>query len=645
MSKIKRLIKRLESDKLDKRIAAIEALGKTKDALAFQPLMEKLLDAKGSERVAAVVAMGELQDNRAKTLLIDALSDEIGQVRYAAAVGLEKLGDAVWVSLIDGSVRDFIRLVKSDSIEPGNKKLIGPLIEALCSRDVALSNEAAEALIKLNDPCVVDELIQLLESKENWESAVKVLVQLNDPRVVDKLIQVLENKENWESAVIALGQLNDPRAVRSLVKKIHTINLGSRRSDYLLRIIIDAISQIHGIKAQKALIQLLNIDSLDAKKHIKAAIMKSQKPNTVELLIKRLETFPKCIHTAKMLGEIKDDRAVEVLCSVVKKNKEAVKALGKIGDLKAVKPLIKVIENADDKNAEDAMDVLIGLNDPDASEYLYQFAISHFNKDIKLKASKALAHHEDERAVSVLIPFLSLDKDYRKEAAKALKRAGEPIWNEAILGNDTDYNRLAELEREEVVDIVLTAYQNGNCPPEVLAKLENSKAISALIQSMGSWDNNRRRGAANALYKLGETRWVKIVKGEYQDFVGLAQSGDKRVKKPLLAAFKSKKENKFIIEAMGELGAVEAVDDLVKILQSQSFIKTRQLAGLALLNIAKKNPNKELYSKGVANFLRTPHVDKSRVNYDDGCTGFSTKHHDAPHIDKGLGLGLSSNDF
>lgn len=87
------LISLLKDADLNVRMGAAEALGKTKDRRAFEPLVASLKDRDEDRFVRAVAAgaLGKLKDVRAVELLISALRDEDSPVRFNAAWALEEI--------------------------------------------------------------------------------------------------------------------------------------------------------------------------------------------------------------------------------------------------------------------------------------------------------------------------------------------------------------------------------------------------------------------------------------------------------------------------------------------------------------------------------------------------------------------------
>ena len=88
------LIKGIDDEKLENRIAAIKSLGMIK----FVPSVSKLNNISVSdidiqERLAAVISLGEIGDNRSESFLVSLLDDEEPNIRWDSAIALMKMNN------------------------------------------------------------------------------------------------------------------------------------------------------------------------------------------------------------------------------------------------------------------------------------------------------------------------------------------------------------------------------------------------------------------------------------------------------------------------------------------------------------------------------------------------------------------------
>ena len=104
--------------------------------------------------------------------------------------------------------------------------------------------------------------------------------------------------------------------------------------------------------------------------------------------------------------------------------RDAVVALGKIGDPRVVEPLVKALGDDDDGVYWTAHESLVMIGEP-AVEPLIK-ALEDKDKDVRTLAAFALGEIGDARAVEPLIKALEdEDKDVRRYAADALGEIGD----------------------------------------------------------------------------------------------------------------------------------------------------------------------------------------------------------------------------
>lgn len=241
-------------------------------------------------------------------------------------------------------------------------------------------------------------------------SAAVSLGRIGDPRAVDPLIEALqdEDPEVRKNAAVALGEISDPRAVNPLIEVLDDEN------PEVWRNVTEALGKL-GEQAVDPLIMIL-IDegqqSSDARSGAARALGKIGDPRAVEPLIVALKDEAYMVRSgaASALGEISDPRAVDPLIEALSDDEWVVlgsvaTALGEIGDPKAVDPLIEALEYED--SARTAL--------------LRAFP----NRWVRASAANALGDIGDTRAVGPLTVALGDGDEYvRKAAGEALEKIG-----------------------------------------------------------------------------------------------------------------------------------------------------------------------------------------------------------------------------
>ena len=237
-----------------------------------------------------------------------------------------------------------------------NDKKIEELIKALGDSNSVVRENAAEALGNIGAPAV-EPLIKALRD-EDWcvrMRAAEALGKIGDAQAVEPLIRVLGDRDYRVrgSAVEALEKIGNVRAVEPFVRL-----LGDNNS-YVRWRAAKVLGKLHWSPVNNT----EKVYYLTAKQDWKS-ITQLGAP-AVEPLILALEDFNLDVieRAAKVLGKIGDVRAVEPLIRTLRSNyypyvrETAAKALWKIG-VPAVEPLIRALGDGDSyvrKNATDTI--------------------------------------------------------------------------------------------------------------------------------------------------------------------------------------------------------------------------------------------------------------------------------------------------
>ena len=219
------LIQILKTDYWQARMYAAEALEKTGDERAIEPLVQALRDDEADEPI---------EDVRAKAAEgLDKLDweprNDKEKAHYLIAKNqwdeLVKLGEIGIKELIqDLKFRDacitehiFLTLIKIG--EPAVK----PLIKALKEDDTQIRELAASALTEIGEPAVIPLIKALKEENLSIRFNVAVILgDIGDERAVEPLIKALEDKnsEVRSMAAFALGDIGDSKAIEPLIQAL-----------------------------------------------------------------------------------------------------------------------------------------------------------------------------------------------------------------------------------------------------------------------------------------------------------------------------------------------------------------------------------------------------------------------------------------
>jgi HEAT repeat protein len=412
-------------------------------------------------------------------------------------------------------------------------------------------------------------------------------------RDVNGLCYVLT--EEKDSALLckaakALGEIGDTRAVESLIFALKNGNGGVRLA------VAKALGEIKDVRAVEPLIIALNDKYIQCE--VVSALGKIGDHRAVEPLIATaLKDKDIFLHetTAKVLGSLKDARAVELLITILGDEKQpareaAAEALVNIG-FPAVEPLIDALGNNNHNIRKTTAEVLERIGTPavepliaaltDNTMTVRQSAaillkkIGWEPKENETGAFYWIAANNLEECVRIgapaLTPLIStllshVNPESRGEYAMALRQIDQPraveLLIEALKENDTK---------------IAAAYALGD--------LKATSAIDPLIAALKDENEHMRRAAAIVLWKIGiqlddtalRSRVVEslISAITYNDqaILTLVTIGDPRAVEPLIDTIKNGNWNKRLAaaEALGKIGDTRAVEPLIIALKDKDM--------------------------------------------------------------------------
>ncbi len=266
--------------------------------------------------------------------------------------------------------------------------------------------------------------------------------------------------------------------------------------------------------------------------------------------------------------------------------KEAAGALKKIGDIRALFPLIEALEYKDWHESyavmgsvrETAAEALGVLGDRRAVDSLIK-SLNDKDEEVRWKAAWALGNIRDRKAVEPLI-YLLYDKSWavRRFAASALGKIGDERAVESLI---------QALGDEE--------WHVRKYAADALGKIGEDRAVPSLVDALHDEDSDVRWKAVIALGKMKSAAvepLIEILKNEDWNIRGraaeaLGKIGDERAVKPLINALvgRGKDRNKYVrgraAEALGKIGDGRALKPLTQALEDP-YIYVRAKAEEAL---------------------------------------------------------------
>ena len=484
------LIKALKDNETDhdvRRLAAW-ALGEIGDSDAVKPyvsdavkqLIAALDDGEWSVRKEAAEALGKIGDSDAVKRLINVLeNDDYYDVCEAAAKALGEIGksDAVksLIRVLEGDQDGQMREAAAEALgEIGDSDAIKPLINVLeKDGDYFVLEAAAEALGAIGDPHAVDPLIKILEDNEMegrgpvHRAAAKALGSIGHPQAINPLIKRLRDVWAGPRAAWALGKIGDPQAVNSLI--------AASQDDWLdvARVAIWALGKIGGPSAMERLTAALGDGFL--RKVAAQALSRIGDREAVDPLIDALRSEARRVRRKKaqvMLDVFRveeslseddsggeDDDALDALAE----------ALGQLGE-PAVAPLIETYNEKDPNMRWAAVKALGEIGDARAVELLIA-AMRDEDSYVREEATWALGENRENKALEKL-------KDALKDEIWQVRKAA--AWALGEIGDSSTVKPLKTALEDEV-------WRVGEAAAEALEIIGTPEALKALEEWQRGW--------------------------------------------------------------------------------------------------------------------------------------------------------------
>jgi len=502
------------------------------------------------------------------------LQDQYASRRMLTVEALSKIDDERTIEPLIAALKDkdpdVVWRAAAALGDKGNNRAIEPLITTLKHNDLAVQHFVAAALVKIGEPAV-KPLITVLKNT-NPDSfrvkAITVLGKISNKHAVEPLIATLKytgSDAMRAAAAIALGKIGDKRAVEPL------------------------------ILALKDMYSILQYEAA-------TALVKIGEPAVEPLItvLKLADTNITRAAAAIALGKIGDKRAVEPLILALKDmdsilQYEAATALVKIGE-PAVEPLITRLKDASDLMIIIVIRVLGNIGDKRAVLPLIA-ALKNKDPGVVSRAATALGNIGDKRAVLPLIgAFKDENPSVQKSAIDVLVKIGTPAVKHLIT---------ALKNKEPVVQ---------KSAADVLIKI-GAPAVEPLVVALNDEDPEVQELAMYVLLEIGDPAvnpLIALLKDNEDPEVekaaidALVKIGDSAVE-PLIAALRHESVTIRIASAtaLGRIGDKRAVQSLVKALTDW---KVRRSAAMALDSLEWKPviPSHRihyLYAKGQKNEL------------------------------------------
>ena len=484
------LVQQVERGNRDRR-ECLTALAKLDTSRGLETLLAAMTSNEYGVSEIAAGGLGRIGDARALPALRKALKDSSGDTCSAAAIALATMGDREAVDdLLQAVARNDTGAIGAARAlaELGDERAVQPLLRAMSTKHYRVPPAAAEALGRLGAPAAFDQLVQALEaeSADLRVAAAEALGRLGDTRALEPLRHACRSVD-WEmrqSAALGLGHLGDAHAVNILAGML---------TDPTLRVClaaVDSLSRLATPAAAEALAPLADDADARVRATARSALNLPEEPAPAP---DPAPQAPPALDPQDA-ARLKHDNVTQHIHELTQREpsvrEEAAKALGTIGDGRAVAPLIRVLADEDWRVCEYAARALGGLQDRRAVQPLY-LMLNHWKEEVVAAAISSLGDIRDAQAFDPLSRMMRhSSRDIRRAAAGAIGKLQDARAVDLLLPMMCDEED--ELVRQSAAESL------GHCGHE--------RALAPLLEALESWEEYRTWAVLRALGELGDLR-------------------------------------------------------------------------------------------------------------------------------------------
>ncbi|MDP8230456.1 MAG: HEAT repeat domain-containing protein, partial [Candidatus Gorgyraea atricola] len=385
----------------------------------------------------------------------------------------------------------------------GDSQAVKVLIKALDDKYYNVSRPAAYALSEIGSAEAVAPLIKKLNSEDDKlkNNARQALVKIGEPAI---------------SALIKAWEKGYPKVLKGDVPEI-LIKMNSQRPrfyGYLFKDDIDSATK--GILEENVIqyaIEALGIVHIF--EHAERILIKTGKPAVTDLvsIVGHADQGVR-VRAVRALGDIGDSRAVSDLIKALRADQyylvrvNAAEALGKIVDSRAAPGLISAMGNRNKDVRAASLNALVKIGKASVSKLCE--ALENKSNSIRINSAKALGDIRDPGAVADLIKALDDKEQLVREVAQgALVKIGKPAVGALIetvngdYSNNVTYNAAKALTRINTGKSRFYGYLHEEDIESAIKGLSAENMMGYGIEALKSGDDNIRNNAANILADMG----------------------------------------------------------------------------------------------------------------------------------------------
>lgn len=235
-------------------------------------------------------------------------------------------------------------------------------------------------------------------------------------------------------------------------------------------------------KAIDVLISLLKVEFLDYRAII--ALGERGDPQAVLPLLERLDYQTRCRKENVVFENEKTEELIR---------KSILQALGKLGDSRAVEPLISIIKDSNSIGRKEAIESLGAIGDRRAIEPIYSLLEEELSAEMVIVVASALRKLADYRAFEALLDVVE---------NRVYELSGGPAWGIHELGEYGNRKATEIIVKHWNNPELMREYKKREAVVEALGKLQDVRSIDTLIEALSDSSYPTRVYAYEALCKF-----------------------------------------------------------------------------------------------------------------------------------------------